>query len=242
MRGQYAIALGLALGLTPAAWGQIHGVPASVTSSGGSHGMNPGVAASVTSTGPHGWSSPGWSGPRSTFHSGFQPSFHHGFRPGPGHHRPRSFFPFVSWGWGQYYLPYYDYEAEQRAAYEAEQAAARAQEDAAERERRDRELQRTIEDLRAYDEQRDRELAAERAAREAAPPPPVAAEPATILVFKDGRRTEVQNYAIMGDTLYLISGGRSRKVPLSELDLGATTKANEENGVDFRLPAPRTAG
>ena len=42
---------------TPPLYGQIHGVPASVTSMGfgGSHSRTPGIAASVTSLGPNGF-------------------------------------------------------------------------------------------------------------------------------------------------------------------------------------------
>ena len=36
---------------------------------------------------------------------------------------------------------------------------------------------------------------------------------------------------------------RSRKIPLADLDLEATTRINDQNGVDFHLPASaRTAG
>jgi len=57
----------------------------------------------------------------------------------------------------------------------------------------------------------------------------------TILVFRDGRRQEVTNYAVMGQTLYVFDGPK-RKIPLQELDVPATIKANDDRGVDFRLP------
>jgi hypothetical protein len=75
-----------------------------------------------------------------------------------------------------------------------------------------------------------------------APPPadsdpvPLASQPATVLVFKDGRRLEIENYAIVGNTLYDLSGGARRKIPLGDLDIGATTKANDERGIDFQVP------
>jgi hypothetical protein len=65
---------------------------------------------------------------------------------------------------------------------------------------------------------------------------PVSAQPASVLVFRDGRKLQVQNYAIVGDTLYDFTPGHQRKVALSELDLKATTSANEEQGVDFQVP------
>ena len=57
----------------------------------------------------------------------------------------------------------------------------------------------------------------------------------TVLVFRDQHREDVQNYAIVGTTLWSFSSPR-RKVPLAELDLPATVKANEERGVDFKVP------
>ncbi len=59
----------------------------------------------------------------------------------------------------------------------------------------------------------------------------------TVLVFRDGHQLEVQNYAIVGDFLYDFTPGHARKVPLSQLDLPATEKANADRGLDFTLPA-----
>jgi hypothetical protein len=61
--------------------------------------------------------------------------------------------------------------------------------------------------------------------------------PATVLVFRDQHQQEVQNYAIVGLTLWNFSPQRTERIPLSQLDLAATIKANDERGVDFRLPA-----
>jgi hypothetical protein len=61
--------------------------------------------------------------------------------------------------------------------------------------------------------------------------------PPTTLVFRDGKRLETQNYAIVGDTLWLMaSNGHMQKVPLSELDREATLKSNEDRGIEFRVP------
>jgi len=65
---------------------------------------------------------------------------------------------------------------------------------------------------------------------------PVAAQPSTVLVFRDGRHSDVLNYAIVGDTLFDFVGGRTKKILLSDLDLPATRKANDDIGVDFQLP------
>ena len=58
-----------------------------------------------------------------------------------------------------------------------------------------------------------------------------------MLVFKDGHEQQVVNYAIVGSTLYDLSEGRTRKVALTELDLAATVKQNDQRGIDFQLPA-----
>ncbi len=66
---------------------------------------------------------------------------------------------------------------------------------------------------------------------------PVTAQPSTVLVFKDGHQSDVLNYAIVGDTLFDLGAGRTRKILLADLDLPATHKANDERGVDFQIPA-----
>ena len=57
----------------------------------------------------------------------------------------------------------------------------------------------------------------------------------TVLIFKDGMKREVTNYAIMGQYIFVFSGDR-RKIPLSEIDVDATTKANEDRGIQFKVP------
>jgi hypothetical protein len=59
---------------------------------------------------------------------------------------------------------------------------------------------------------------------------------ATVLVFRDQRKQEVQNYAIVGQTLWIFSPQRREKIPLAEIDLAASAKANEDRGVEFRVP------
>ena len=61
------------------------------------------------------------------------------------------------------------------------------------------------------------------------------AEP-TVLVFRDKHTQEVQNYAIVGGTLWIFSEQRATKLPLSWLDIEATTKANDDRGVNFQVP------
>jgi len=58
-------------------------------------------------------------------------------------------------------------------------------------------------------------------------------EPGTVLVFRDGHRTETQSYAIVGQTVWILSSSRATKVPLSQLDLDQTIKVNEDRGTTF---------
>jgi hypothetical protein len=93
----------------------------------------------------------------------------------------------------------------------------------------------------SLDEQRMRQQGDQDLYARSAPPPPREAErteaaPATVLVFRDEHKQEIHNYAIVGQTLWNFSPQHTQKIPLSDLDLPATTKANDERGVDFHLP------
>ena len=79
----------------------------------------------------------------------------------------------------------------------------------------------------------------------------------TILIYRDGHREEVPDYAIVGRVLYAHEGCGAdsalsvsancdaaeqpdygmKSIQVSALDLPATMKANRENGVNFVLPA-----
>jgi hypothetical protein len=65
--------------------------------------------------------------------------------------------------------------------------------------------------------------------------------PATILVFRDQHKQEIQNYAIVGQTLWNFASPHTEKIPLTDLDLAATMKANDERGLTFRVPSPNEA-
>lgn len=75
----------------------------------------------------------------------------------------------------------------------------------------------------------------------AAPQPPTAPAPEvkpgepTVLVFRNGKQQEVTNYAIMGDSLYVFDQGR-KKIALADLDIPATVKANDDRGMEFKVP------
>src|SRR5271165_1420262 len=82
------------------------------------------------------------------------------------------------------------------------------------------------------------------------PPPTIASKPnrndsaadanakpvdPTVLVFRDGHQQEVTNYAIMGQTVYVFDN-RTQKIALTDLDVAATIKVNDDRGVDFHVP------
>jgi len=78
-------------------------------------------------------------------------------------------------------------------------------------------------------------------ASDADPPAPETPQEPTLLIFKDGHKLEVGNYAIVGDTLFDLTPGHARKVALAALDLDATRKQNDDHGVSFQLPPPPQA-
>ena len=69
-----------------------------------------------------------------------------------------------------------------------------------------------------------------------APPAPAPEQEPTLLVFRDGRKQEIRNYAIVGPMLWDFGAKGTHKIPLSDLDLDTTRKLNDERGVDFVLP------
>ena len=80
-----------------------------------------------------------------------------------------------------------------------------------------------------------------RAENPAAPNPNTslsAKEPAlpAIFIFKDGRRISAQNYAIAGQTLWILDEHAARRFALDQLDADATQQTNAANGVDIHLP------
>jgi len=104
---------------------------------------------------------------------------------------------------------------------------------------RESDLAREIDRLRdEVERMREEQVSREQARQAALQPRPSVEErtPTTILVFRDGHRSEVQNYAIVGQTLWVFTEQRARKIPVSDLDVEATKKENAGRGVEFRLP------
>jgi len=64
------------------------------------------------------------------------------------------------------------------------------------------------------------------------PPAPVTP---TMLVFRDGHRMEIQNYAVIGQTLWILDQRASTTIPLSDLDLDATQRENAARGMRFSV-------
>ena len=60
--------------------------------------------------------------------------------------------------------------------------------------------------------------------------------PDTVFVFRDGLQLSARNYAIAGETLWVLDEHKARKVPLSKIDIPATEQANAKNGVEIHLP------
>lgn len=87
-----------------------------------------------------------------------------------------------------------------------------------------------------------------RSRKEDTPAPPAAVEepapqparennsPKTVFIFKDGHQIETRNFAIVGQTLYDFSDSGLKKVQLSEMDKDATVKANDDRGIQVKLP------
>ena len=248
--GLLVVTLGLCL--TPVLTAQVNGVPPSVTSFGfGGHpgwqGVPPcvtcfgfggqpgfhGIPASVTSLGPQGFTA------RQGSVGTVPPArSHHHQHP----HKPES--PVYVYPYPYYYpYAYYNGYMEDASDYEEVRAQSHAEEDPEQYRGGPTIFDRRGSGVRYPNEYADAAPVPQTPPpSEAAPaaveaPPESPPQPATVLVFQDGHKLDVTNYAIVGSNLYDFSGGRRLKIPLSELDLAATRKANDAIGVDFTLPA-----
>ena len=65
-------------------------------------------------------------------------------------------------------------------------------------------------------------------------------QPPAIFVLTNGERLEVRRYLLTNDTLYLTINRHERSIPITMLDIDATTAANRERGVEVRIPAERS--
>jgi hypothetical protein len=60
--------------------------------------------------------------------------------------------------------------------------------------------------------------------------------PPAVFIFKDGHKLEMQNFAIVGQTLIDLSSKPPKRIQLADLDLDATRKANDDLGIGLKLP------
>lgn len=257
------IAFGLLFFALPL-FGQINGVPASVTSHGQGRGPAPGVPASVTSIGrgiqggsvtpvrpsvtslgPRGFSVP------TCTNSALVPS-------AMGCTNP-AFTPTVNFQTGQvefgkqfnthgprrhdrnyvyvpYAYPYYGYDS----SYYDNNADQNQQPPAPDQSDENRVAPTVFDNGQYMGPMRQRGAEQGASAPQATPTGITSAalppvEP-TVLVFRDGHQVEVRNYAIVGDTLYDIGGMTAKKIKLADLDLVKTSQVNDQRGVDFQLP------
>jgi hypothetical protein len=137
------------------------------------------------------------------------------------------------WAYGGYYYPYWwgDSGSNYDADYDRDRAIAN---DMNQQSLEEQQMRRQEE---AYGDQ-------DRYARSAPPQRPAQGEaegapvlPPTVLVFRDQHKQEIHNYAIVGQTLWNFAPQRTEKIPLADLNLPATTKANDDRGLTFRVPA-----
>jgi hypothetical protein len=245
---------GIPSSVTSFSGGPIHGIPSSVTSPtpanfgharsfGGGHTFGHGHGSFGHRRGFGGFSHHRRFGGFVHGHFGFGHhrfgvSFGHGFHHGRFFHRRfgrRHFFPGVVASYPVYAAPVYAYEP--AYAYGAPAYAVASQEELEYYRGRD-ELAREVSRLREeVDRLREERTQPSQAAPQQTPRAeykPPADLPATVLVFRNGKQEEVKNYAVVGQTLWIFSEQRARKVPLSDLDLAATRAVNEERGSDFR--------
>jgi hypothetical protein len=256
MRRWLAITAVCAAILVAPLWAQMHG--------GSSRGSTPSGHASFSSgasghaafgarSGPAfsspGFSSRGFSGtaPRvgvrvgSGFHQSFgtRPTFGGGRGPFFGPRRFRgpvffsSFSPFF-FGYSGYPLYYSDYSYSMVDSYPAyDYYASASNQNSAYLVQQQQDIDRLEDEVARLREERESQETAP-----AQPPTESESQPSTptLLVFRDKHTQEVQNYAVVGGTIWIFSEQRATKLPLSWLDIDATIKANDERGVNFRLP------
>lgn len=215
-RAPFSVALGFLLFLAPALFAQrgieLHGTPASVTSQ-AVDGRLRGIPASVT-----------------------DPRAFHGTP--PRHHPRRDVRPLYAVPSYGYYVPlagYTDYDQSQQP--EEQPAQASAQDDDAAQPDNDSRYGEHYFDGRDSVSRADEDRVIARATPPPAPTPVTDDGPMTTLVYRDGHKSEVRNYAIVGSNLIdLTKSPVLKKIPLDSLDLVATRKENEDNGVDFHTP------
>jgi hypothetical protein len=236
MRGVFAITMLVAIAIAPLGLeGQMRGArPSASRPMGGFHGSFGGRAGPVGRP-----AFGGFAGPTAFHHpTGFNGfvGFHNGFFfPHQFHHR----FPFIQ-PWIIYY-PYYPiYSSPYYGGFYGGSYYQASDEQPATSGNVDYQLGAEIGSLKEEVARLRDEITAREQARPPAPQTRSYVEeekpPTTTLVFRDGHRSEIQNYAIVGQTLWVFTEARAKKIPISELNIEATKNVNAARGVEVRFP------
>ena len=211
--------LGFSVAVVLPVQAQVNGVPPSVTSIGFGGRVINGVPASVTSFGPDGYNSR-WSVFGNCCANFFLPANPNPLLLSEGHHRHKKDGASLVGVLEPVFVPF-------AVPYAPEEDDDALDADAASPETPDSSIRPA----------RHGDSAPMAEAEENNEEDSAAIQPLTVLVFKDTHQSGVLNYAIVGDTLFDFDEGRARRIPLAELDLPATLKANDDRGVDFQIPA-----
>jgi hypothetical protein len=146
----------------------------------------------------------------------------------------RGYYP---WAYGAYYDPFW--WGDSGSSYDEDYDQDRAIADDMNQQSLDEQQMRLQQMLQQEQADGDQDLYA----RSAPAPRPAQREaegapvlPNTVLVFRDQHKQEIRNYAIVGQTLWNFNPQHTEKIPLSDLDLAATAKANDDRGLTFRVP------
>lgn len=136
------------------------------------------------------------------------------------------------WGWGGEIDPYWWWDSDSYDQDQQNQIQMANEMNA-----------QSLEEQRMRQQANDQDVYARSDPPPAPDPPPTHARqpdtqvvPTTVLIFRDQHKEEVQNYAIVGQTLWNFAPQHKQKIPLSDLDLAATIKANDDRGVEFHVP------
>jgi len=60
-----------------------------------------------------------------------------------------------------------------------------------------------------------------------------------MFVLHNGKRLETERFVLTVHSLTINMDRRERVIPIEALDLGGTTAANRERGINLRIPADR---
>jgi hypothetical protein len=191
----------------------------------------------------HAFNHPGATGPflHNSFRQGFRFGIRNGFRSGC--------WGYGCWGygypwWGYTYNPWWwwDNDSSYDDTYEQDLANANLMNEQSLEEQRMLRQEEADGDQDAYAPSPRRSpyvQPGQEAAPAAKPSSGSPLMPETVLVFRDHHQQEIENYAIVGQTLWSFAPEHNQRIPLSDLDLTATAQANDDRGLTFRIPTAR---